>query len=53
MYAGKIVEEGQTCETVYANPRHPYTLGLLRSMPRLDDGPRPQARRRSTGCRPT
>jgi oligopeptide/dipeptide ABC transporter ATP-binding protein len=35
MYAGRIVEEGST-ETVLSSPRHPYTLGLLRSVPRLD-----------------
>ena len=36
MYAGKIVERGSARE-IYANPRHPYTLGLLRSVPRLDE----------------
>ncbi|HLG11177.1 MAG TPA: ABC transporter ATP-binding protein [Dehalococcoidia bacterium] len=35
MYAGKIIETS-TAEKVYADPRHPYTLGLLRSVPRLD-----------------
>lgn len=35
MYAGRIVEEGPTRE-IFANPRHPYTVGLLKSMPRLD-----------------
>jgi len=35
MYSGFIVEEGGVDE-LYANPRHPYTLGLLRSIPRLD-----------------
>jgi oligopeptide transport system ATP-binding protein len=35
MYAGRIVEEGPT-DHVYSEPRHPYTLGLLRSVPRLD-----------------
>ena len=35
MYAGRIVETGMT-EEVLANPKHPYTVGLLRSMPRLD-----------------
>jgi peptide/nickel transport system ATP-binding protein len=33
MYAGKIVEEGDSA-TVFENPKHPYTLGLLRSLPR-------------------
>jgi len=36
MYAGKIVERG-TAREIYGNPRHPYTLGLLRSVPRLDE----------------
>ncbi|MBX5476924.1 MAG: ABC transporter ATP-binding protein [Clostridia bacterium] len=35
MYAGEVVEEG-TVEEVFAEPKHPYTAGLLRSMPRLD-----------------
>jgi oligopeptide transport system ATP-binding protein len=36
MYAGFIVEESAVKE-LYANPRHPYTLGLLGSLPRLDE----------------
>jgi oligopeptide transport system ATP-binding protein len=36
MYAGKVVETAPTGE-LYANPRHPYTLGLLASVPRLDE----------------
>ena len=35
MYAGKIVEEAPVDE-LYANPLHPYTLGLLRSIPPLE-----------------
>jgi oligopeptide/dipeptide ABC transporter ATP-binding protein len=35
MYAGRIVESG-TAAAVYHNPRHPYTIALLRSVPRLD-----------------
>jgi oligopeptide/dipeptide ABC transporter ATP-binding protein len=35
MYAGRIVEQGKT-EDVFANPKHPYTWALLRSIPRLD-----------------
>ncbi|MGI8563026.1 MAG: ABC transporter ATP-binding protein [Candidatus Dormibacter sp.] len=35
MYAGRVVEEGPT-EDVFANPSHPYTWSLLRSLPRLD-----------------
>jgi oligopeptide/dipeptide ABC transporter ATP-binding protein len=36
MYAGRIIEQAAARE-IYANPRHPYTLGLLRSVPRLDE----------------
>ncbi len=36
MYAGKIVETG-TAEEIYHNPKHPYTIGLLKSVPRLDE----------------
>ena len=35
MYAGQIVEYGKA-ETVFTVPRHPYTAGLLKSIPRLD-----------------
>ena len=35
MYAGKIIERGTATE-IYANPKHPYTVGLLNSVPRLD-----------------
>ena len=35
MYAGKIVEEAPVGE-LFARPRHPYTQGLIRSIPRLD-----------------
>ncbi len=35
MYAGKVVEEAPV-ETLFANPRHPYTQGLIRSIPRVD-----------------
>jgi oligopeptide/dipeptide ABC transporter ATP-binding protein len=35
MYAGRVVEAGPT-EDVFANPKHPYTWALLRSIPRLD-----------------
>ena len=35
MYAGKFVETAPTSE-LFAKPRHPYTLGLLKSVPRLD-----------------
>jgi peptide/nickel transport system ATP-binding protein/oligopeptide transport system ATP-binding protein len=36
MYAGNMVEYG-TAEQIFAEPKHPYTLGLLASLPRLDD----------------
>jgi oligopeptide transport system ATP-binding protein len=36
MYAGKVIETA-TAPELYANPRHPYTLGLLKSVPRLDE----------------
>jgi len=36
MYAGKVVEDATT-EELFANPRHPYTRGLLSSVPRLDE----------------
>jgi oligopeptide transport system ATP-binding protein len=36
MYAGYIVEEAAVRD-LYANPRHPYTIGLLGSLPRLDE----------------
>ncbi len=38
MYAGKIVEIGPL-DRVYTNPLHPYTQGLLKSIPRLRGGP--------------
>ena len=36
MYGGKIVEESAT-EHLFAHPRHPYTVGLLESVPRVDE----------------
>ena len=35
MYAGRIIESG-TAEQIYHNPKHPYTLALLQSVPRFD-----------------
>ncbi len=35
MYAGKVVEEAPVAE-LFAHPRHPYTQGLIRSIPRVD-----------------
>ena len=60
MYMGKIVEEGTTKE-IFANPSHPYTQGLLKSIPRLRPdlsdlasvpaGEPPSLSRLPTGCR--
>ncbi len=59
MYAGRIVERG-TARELYASPRHPYTLGLLKSVPRLDEprrarlepieGQPPDLTRLGSGC---
>jgi oligopeptide/dipeptide ABC transporter ATP-binding protein len=59
MYAGRIIERG-TARELYGRPRHPYTLGLLRSVPRLDeprrarlapiDGQPPDLTRLPPGC---
>jgi oligopeptide/dipeptide ABC transporter ATP-binding protein len=59
MYAGKIVEMG-TAEQVYHNPCHPYTVGLLASVPRMDihrgkrlipiEGQPPDLTRLDAGC---
>ncbi|MDP6565202.1 MAG: ABC transporter ATP-binding protein [Alphaproteobacteria bacterium] len=59
MYAGKIVEMG-TAKEIYHHPRHPYTLGLLASVPRLDqprgtilipiEGQPPDLTRLDEGC---
>jgi oligopeptide/dipeptide ABC transporter ATP-binding protein len=59
MYAGRIIERGDAKE-IYHNPKHPYTLGLLRSVPRLDqprgerlipiDGQPPDLTRLDDGC---
>jgi oligopeptide transport system ATP-binding protein len=59
MYAGYIVETASTAD-VFANPHHPYTVGLLHSIPRLDEaeheelvpieGTPPDQRRAPVGC---
>ncbi len=36
MYAGRIVESG-TCDDIFDHPKHPYTIGLLKCVPRLDE----------------
>jgi peptide/nickel transport system ATP-binding protein len=38
MYAGRIVESG-SCKEIFARPRHPYTIGLLDCVPRIDEAP--------------
>ncbi len=50
MYAGNLVETGAT-DTIYADPKHPYTLGLLASVPRLDS-PRKETLRVIQGLPP-
>jgi oligopeptide/dipeptide ABC transporter ATP-binding protein len=40
MYAGRVVESAATAE-IFARPSHPYTVGLLRSIPRVADVGRP------------
>lgn len=56
MYSGRIVEQGDVTE-VFVEPHHPYTAGLLRSTPRIDDtepellaGNVPEPLERPTGC---
>jgi oligopeptide/dipeptide ABC transporter ATP-binding protein len=59
MYAGRIVESGPA-DAIYHAPRHPYTMALLRSVPRLDqprrarldpvDGQPPDLTRLDGGC---
>ncbi len=59
MYAGRIVESGDAA-AIYHTPRHPYTMALLRSVPRLDrprqarldpvDGQPPDLTRLDQGC---
>ncbi|WP_078381886.1 ABC transporter ATP-binding protein [Sutcliffiella halmapala] len=59
MYAGKKVEEGLV-EEIFDNPKHPYTNGLLKSVPNVDDpdfelepikGSLPSLTEEITGCR--
>ena len=47
MYTGKIVEESGVGE-LFANPKHPYTRGLLRSVPKLTDAGAAKAMRLQT-----
>ncbi|MBC7465519.1 MAG: ABC transporter ATP-binding protein, partial [Bdellovibrio sp.] len=39
MYAGKVVEYGSV-EDIFYRPRHPYTIGLLKSIPHFETGER-------------
>ena len=41
MYGGKMVEFGNSSE-IFENPKHPYTIGLLESIPRLDGHKKPK-----------
>ncbi len=60
MYAGQIVEQG-SADDIFSRPRHPYTIGLMRSVPRLDqprgarletiEGLPPSLLEPPTGCR--
>ena len=59
MYAGKVIEQGPVVE-LFNNPRHPYTLGLFASLPRVDEtkkrletieGSVPPATHFPAGCR--
>ncbi|NIS01939.1 MAG: ABC transporter ATP-binding protein, partial [Gemmatimonadetes bacterium] len=60
MYGGQVVESG-TVEEIFGDPRHPYTEGLLRSLPRMArkgggrlaviPGSVPSPRRWPSGCR--
>lgn len=48
MYAGKVVEEA-TVDRLFEDPRHPYTQGLIRSIPRIDLVSHPKARLEAIG----
>ncbi|MQR95890.1 ABC transporter ATP-binding protein [Fictibacillus phosphorivorans] len=59
MYAGEIIEEGRV-EEIFENPQHPYTKGLLASVPNVDDpefdlkpiaGSMPMLNEQISGCR--
>ncbi len=59
MYAGQIVESAKVAD-LFADPQHPYTIGLLGSIPRLDvererlatiEGTVPASNRQPKGCR--
>jgi oligopeptide/dipeptide ABC transporter ATP-binding protein len=44
MYAGKVVEEAETL-SIFEEPKHPYTQGMLKSLPKLDTESEPSGRR--------
>ncbi len=44
MYAGKVVEEAGT-RSIFEDPKHPYTQGMLKSLPKLDNGSESDAAR--------
>ena len=48
MYAGRIVEKSDV-RSIFENPRHPYTQGLLQSIPRLDEDARPRRLKEISG----
>ena len=48
MYAGKVIEEASV-ERLFANPRHPYTQGLIRSIPRIDRSGQAKSRLEAIG----
>jgi oligopeptide/dipeptide ABC transporter ATP-binding protein len=59
MYAGEVIEEGRL-EEIFENPQHPYTKGLLSSVPNVDDpdfelkpiaGSMPMLNEKISGCR--
>ena len=60
MYAGRIVERAPTTDAIFGSPQHPYTWGLLKSIPRLDSprgeelvpiaGRPPSLIKRPSGC---
>jgi peptide/nickel transport system ATP-binding protein/oligopeptide transport system ATP-binding protein len=51
MYAGRVVEEG-TLDEIFYDPQHPYTWGLLGSLPRIDQ-PRPHRLPQISGAPPS
>ncbi len=50
MYASRVVEEGNR-DDIFSKPTHPYTIGLLESIPKLSVTPPPPSRGDQGGCR--